>query len=70
MRPFAPHCAALGVLVSLALAQGPILWDLARVYRGSLDTLVLAGVISSVGHVFLWIVLWLCLSVKVSFNNF
>lgn len=65
MRPYAPHCAALVVLVALGVSHGPLLWDLSLVYRGSLDAVVLAAVIGTIVHLFLWIVLWLILTVKV-----
>lgn len=65
MRPYAPHCAALIVLVALGVSHGPLLWDLSLVYRGSLDAIVLAAVIGTIVHLFLWIVLWLILTIKV-----
>ncbi|XP_071536349.1 uncharacterized protein [Panulirus ornatus] len=64
VRPYTPHCAALIVLVALGLSHGPLLWDLSLVYRGSLDAVVLAAVIGTIVHLFLWIVLWLLLTVK------
>ncbi|XP_063588514.1 uncharacterized protein LOC134765695 [Penaeus indicus] len=64
IRPYAPHCAALVVLVALGLSHGPLLWDLSLVYRGSLDAVVMAAVIGTIVHLFLWIVLWLLLTVK------
>nr|XP_053655194.1 uncharacterized protein LOC128704154 [Cherax quadricarinatus] len=68
IRPYAPHCAALIVLVAMGVSHGPLLWDLSLVYRGSLDAIVLASVIGSIVHLFLWIVLWLLLTVKSSWT--
>nr|XP_045594619.1 uncharacterized protein LOC123755819 [Procambarus clarkii] len=68
VRPYAPHCAALVVLVAMGVSHGPLLWDLSLVYRGSLDAIVLAAVIGSIVHLFLWIVLWLLLTVKSSWT--
>ena len=63
---FLPPCVALVVLVGLGLTHGPLLWDLSLVYRGSLDAVVLAAVIGTIVHLFLWVVLWLILTVKVN----
>ncbi|XP_064104586.1 uncharacterized protein LOC135214323 [Macrobrachium nipponense] len=68
VRPYAPHCAALVVLVALGVTHGPLLWDMSLVYRGSLDAVVLAAVIGSIVHLFLWIVLWLFLTVKTTWT--
>ncbi|XP_076035197.1 uncharacterized protein LOC143021508 [Oratosquilla oratoria] len=64
VRPYAAHCAALVTLIALGVCCGPLLWDLALVYRGSLDAVVLAAVIGTIAHIFSWIVLWLFLTVK------
>lgn len=68
VRPYAPHCAALVVLVALGVTHGPLLWDMSLVYRGSLDAVILAAVIGSIVYLFLWIVLWLLLTVKTSWT--
>lgn len=66
VNSFIPPCVALVVLVGLGLTHGPLLWDLSLVYRGSLDAVVLAAVIGTIVHLFLWVVLWLLLTVKVN----
>lgn len=67
MGAFTGHIAALVVLVALCLCSGPLVWDLSRVYRGSLDQVVLIAVIGTIVHIFAWIALWLVLTVKVNF---
>merc|ERR1719346_88294 len=58
------HCAAMCVLIALAVCNGPLLYDYTLIYKGSLDGTVLACVIGTILHLFLWIVLWLFLTVK------
>lgn len=58
------HCAALCVLIAMAVCQAPLLYDCTVVYRGSLNNAVLACVIGSVVHLFLWVLLWLILTIK------
>ncbi|KAL0269560.1 UNVERIFIED_CONTAM: hypothetical protein PYX00_007252 [Menopon gallinae] len=58
------HCAALCVLLALAVCHAPLLHDYTVVYRGSLDGAILACVISAVLHLFLWVLIWLILTVK------
>ena len=58
------HCAAMCVLIALAVCNGPLLYDFTLIYKGSLDGTVLACVIGTILHLFLWIVLWLFLTVK------
>ena len=52
------------VLIALAVCNGPLLYDYTLIYKGSLDGTVLACVIGTILHLFLWIVLWLFLTVK------
>jgi branched-subunit amino acid transport protein len=59
-----PHCAALCVLIASAVVYAPLLHDSALIYRGTLDTSLLACVIAAIGHLFLWVVTWLMLTVK------
>lgn len=61
---YTPHVSAFVVLVVLASTAAPIAYDFTLVYCGSLDGAVLAAVTSTVSHLFLWIVLWLFLTVK------
>ncbi|XP_055549066.1 protein tincar [Wyeomyia smithii] len=58
------HCSSLCFVLALAVVKAPLLHDLSAAYRGSLDGAVLAAALGSVIHLFLWIVLWLCLTAK------
>ncbi|XP_065155259.1 protein tincar-like isoform X2 [Atheta coriaria] len=58
------HCAALCVLVSVGLCNAPLLHDYTMVYRGSLDGAILACIIGGILHLFIWIVVWLFLTIK------
>uniref|UniRef100_T1JH58 Protein tincar n=1 Tax=Strigamia maritima TaxID=126957 RepID=T1JH58_STRMM len=62
------HCLSLVLLMLLALCSGPLTCDYMVVYRGSLDGAILACVIGTVVHLFLWIVLWLFLTIKNNWN--
>ncbi|KAF4522365.1 hypothetical protein B566_EDAN012222, partial [Ephemera danica] len=59
-----PHCAALCVLIAAAVVYAPLLHDCAVIYRGTLDTSLLACVIAAIGYLFLWVVTWFMLTVK------
>lgn len=58
------HCAALCVLLALAVCHAPLLHDYTVVYRGSLDGAILACVVAAILHLFLWVLVWLILTVK------
>ncbi|XP_058447592.1 protein tincar [Malaya genurostris] len=58
------HCSSLCFVLALAVVKAPLLHDLSAAYRGSLDGAVLSAALGSVIHLFLWIVLWLCLTAK------
>ncbi|KAF6217352.1 hypothetical protein GE061_001706 [Apolygus lucorum] len=58
------HCAALCVLLAITVVEGPLLIDLAVIYKASLDSSVLFSVIAAVFHLFIWVVLWLILTLK------
>jgi hypothetical protein len=58
------HCAALCVLLAIAVCCAPLLHDYTVVYRGSLDGAALACVISIISHLFLWVLVWLFLTLK------
>lgn len=60
------QAGGLGAVAGLGVCQGPVLWDLCMVYRGSLDALILAAVVGTVLHLALWAALWLTLTLKVS----
>lgn len=63
-----PHTAAMCTLIALAVCNGPLLYDFIVVYKGSLDGTVLVFVIGTVLHLFLWIVTWLFLTVKMAWK--
>ena len=58
------HSAALCLLLAVGVADGPLLYDLSAVYRGSLDPACLVAVIGAIAHHFLWVLLWLALTLK------
>nr|CAD7433514.1 unnamed protein product [Timema monikensis] len=58
------HCAALCVLLAIAVCNAPILYDYTIVYRLSLDDTILVCVIGGILHLFLWVVVWLLLTIK------
>ncbi|GBL91817.1 Protein tincar [Araneus ventricosus] len=60
----APHLTAFLLLISTAVCAGPLMYDYTLVYCGSLDGIVLAGITGTITHLFLWIVLWLILTIK------
>ncbi|XP_018010505.2 uncharacterized protein LOC108667916 [Hyalella azteca] len=62
--PYTGHIAGLTVLVLQCVTCGPLIWDMSRVYRGSLDYITLITVISTIAHIFAWIALWLIFTVK------
>ena len=79
-----PHTAAMCTLIALAVCNGPLLYDFTIIYKvtvmiiiniimttiskGSLDGTVLVFVIATVLHLFLWIVTWLFLTVKMTWK--
>lgn len=58
------HCTALCVLLAITVVEGPLLIDLAVIYKSTLDSSVLLCVIGIVFHLFIWVVLWLGLTLK------
>lgn len=58
------HCAALCILVAIGVCEAPLLYDFTLIYRGSLDLLVLVIILSSILHLFVWVLLWLILTLK------
>lgn len=58
------HCVALCVFLAISICSAPLLYDYTVVYRGSLDGAVLACIIGTVLHLFMWLVLWVFLTVK------
>ena len=63
-----PHCSAMCVLIALAVCNAPLLYDFTLIYKGSLDGAVLSHVVATILHLFLWIVIWLFLTVKQSWR--
>ena len=84
MWMYFPHTAAMCTLIALAVCNGPLLYDFTIIYKvtimiiiniimttiskGSLDGTVLVFVIATVLHLFLWIVTWLFLTVKMTWK--
>lgn len=66
MGAYTGHIAGLVLLVLQCMTCGPLIWDMSRVYRGSLDYVTLIAVISTIVHIFAWIALWLFFTVKVA----
>lgn len=60
----APHLSAFAFLCAIAMCAAPLMYDFTLVYCGSLDGMVLAGITGTVFHLFLWIILWLMLTIK------
>ena len=58
------HCTALCVFLAIAFCSAPLLYDYVVVYRSSLDGAVLGCIISTVFHLFLWVILWILLTIK------
>lgn len=58
------HCASLCFVLALAVVKASLMHDLSAAYRGSLDGAVLLAALTSVTHILLWCVLWLCLTLK------
>ncbi|KAG8033911.1 hypothetical protein G9C98_008392 [Cotesia typhae] len=58
------HCAALCVFLALLICNAPLLYDYIVVYRGSLDGVILACILGTIGHLFLWLIFWFFLTIK------
>lgn len=58
------HCTALCVFLAIAICSAPLLYDYSVVYRGSLDGAILACIVSTVFHLFLWFIFWVFLTMK------
>lgn len=58
------HCAALCILVAIGVCEAPLLYDFTLIYRKNLDMLVLTVILSSILHMFVWVLLWLILTLK------
>ncbi|XP_053594611.1 protein tincar isoform X1 [Microplitis demolitor] len=58
------HCAALCVFLALVICNAPLLYDYTVVYRGSLDGVILACILGTIAHLFLWLIFWFFLTIK------
>ncbi|KAJ8664445.1 hypothetical protein QAD02_006107 [Eretmocerus hayati] len=58
------HPAALCVWLAIGICSAPLVYDYTVVYRGSLDGAVLACIAFTILHLGLWLLLWVCLSLK------
>jgi len=58
------HCAALCILVAIGVCEAPLLYDFTLIYRKNLDVLMLIVILSSILHLFIWVLLWLILTLK------
>lgn len=58
------HCAALCALIAMSVTNATLLHDYTVVYYGSLDGAVLTCVIAAIGHLFIWVLVWLFLTIK------
>ena len=63
-----PHTAAMCILIALGVCSGPLLYDCTIIYKGSLDGTMLVFVIATVLHLFLWIVIWLVFTIKMTWQ--
>ncbi|XP_075144961.1 transmembrane protein tincar [Haematobia irritans] len=58
------HCASLCYILALCVVKAPLLNDLSATYRHNLHCPTFMAALVSVMHILLWIVIWLCLTVK------
>ena len=63
-----PHCWSLSVLVLMTAGAAPLVYDWTLVYKYSLDSGVFAAICTTIGHLFLWILAWMALTIKVIIN--
>jgi hypothetical protein len=61
---YSAHLCAFVTLIVLSLCVAPLFYELIVIYCGSLDSAVLAGIISTAFHFLFWIILWLMLTLK------
>ncbi|XP_037816402.1 protein tincar isoform X2 [Lucilia sericata] len=58
------HCASLCYVLALSVVKAPLLNDLNAIYRYNLHCPTFMAALVSVMHIFLWIIIWLGLTVK------
>ncbi|KRY48944.1 Protein tincar [Trichinella britovi] len=63
-RGYSAHIAAIVMLVMMVLCKAPILYDLMVLYQHQPQPMLLSCIISDVCYLFLWILLWLGLTLK------
>ncbi|OUC49851.1 Sad1 / UNC-like protein, partial [Trichinella nativa] len=61
---YSAHIAAIVMLVMMVLCKAPILYDLMVLYQHQPQPMLLSCIISDVCYLFLWILLWLGLTLK------
>ncbi|XP_017873902.1 PREDICTED: protein tincar isoform X1 [Drosophila arizonae] len=58
------HCASLCFVLALAVVKAPLLNDLSATYKNNLHCPTFLAALVGVIHLLLWIVVWLCLTIK------
>ncbi|ALC46505.1 tinc [Drosophila busckii] len=58
------HCASLCFVLALAVVKAPLLNDLSATYKNNLHCPTFLAALVGVTHLLLWIVVWLCLTIK------
>ncbi|XP_068152497.1 protein tincar isoform X1 [Drosophila tropicalis] len=58
------HCASLCFVLALAVVKAPLLNDLSATYKNNLHCPTFFAALIGVTHLLLWIVVWLCLTIK------
>lgn len=58
------HCASFCFVLAIGVVKAPLMYDLTAAYRGTLDKTIFTAALSSVVHLFIWIVIWLGLTAK------
>ncbi|KAL4090520.1 hypothetical protein QTP88_025338 [Uroleucon formosanum] len=59
-----PYCASVLALLAVVASESPLLYNAIVVFRSSLNGVVLACLLNSTAHVFVWIAMWSVLTLK------
>ncbi|CAL4079306.1 unnamed protein product, partial [Meganyctiphanes norvegica] len=59
-----PHCWSLLLLVLMTATASPIIHDWTVVFRVTTDTSIFVATMATLAHLFLWILLWMVLTIK------
>lgn len=59
-----PYCASVLALLAVIASESPLLYNAIVVFRSSLNGVVLACLLNSTAHVFVWIAMWSVLTLK------